>query len=130
MSHTVNDMIRKIRKSSDISQEEMALKLDMNRSTYAYKEKNGSFSIDEYLKISNIFGVSIDEMSLMPENFVPLKDKQILRQPELESPFKDDCSAVVTKNEMIIIREFRKLTKDDKEKVKYYIEKLLNNPEA
>src|SRR5687768_12280091 len=52
--------LKRLRNSKRITQEQLASKLNLQRSTYAQKEKNGKFTDDELEILCNLFGVSFD----------------------------------------------------------------------
>lgn len=57
------DRIKNAREDRDISQKDMAIKLDMNQSNYS-KIENGQQepSLDQLIKIAEIFNLTIDEL--------------------------------------------------------------------
>lgn len=83
---TVGDRLRRLRKNSGISQEELAKQLHISRQSISKWENNlSSPDIDMLIKLSEIFHISIDEIVANPflkvkENRVKDMDKQQLYQ--------------------------------------------------
>ncbi len=126
MEHTVNAMIKKIRKSRHITQETMAEVLGVPRSTYHYKESTGSFTFEEYIKITDYFGLSLDGLKTVedvPDNSnYTFTEETVLRQPPVKLQYDDEEYAkVLTRNELLLLKSYRQKTPKERDEILEYI---------
>lgn len=62
MNEDMGKRIRRFRDAADLSQQDVADKIGMNRSTYSRREKNGNFDFATMVKLADIFGVHVDRI--------------------------------------------------------------------
>ncbi len=135
MKNSINEKIRNIRESKKISQEEMALKLNIPRSTYAYREKSGRFTENDISVICDFFGIVKEALQMDEKVFVPFgrvnedETQLILESPALKLPFhSDDTKQVfVTNDEAENLKRIRALDEEKAKKLFEYLEKLEND---
>ncbi len=126
MSEVIREKVVDLRKKMGYNQNDIARLLDMNRNTYAYQEKNTSFSPETLVKLANILEVTPNDILLPKKNeplFVPIEQQQpILRTPNedlgkrLDSNFSTD--------ETNLVKTFRMLRKKQQIEVLEYVNKL------
>lgn len=61
---TLRNLIKKKRKAKDITQDDVAAKLKMNRTTYAAKEQKGNFTDEELTKVAAFLNISEGELNM------------------------------------------------------------------
>lgn len=81
MSETVNQRIRKYRKLFNLTQRDMAERLEIKEATYSQMERKGTIAVDTVLKIAEILNIHPD--NLIYENPAPNKNNGISE----ENPF-------------------------------------------
>jgi transcriptional regulator with XRE-family HTH domain len=132
----LNDRIAKCRKLANLTQTDMAEKLNIKCSTYSQMERKGLISAERLFEMAKIFGVTpcylFDETepcreekknSLIPEiENAPTT----LNQPEV--PFFKKEIFVITKKEENLIKILRELSKDDYNKTMKFIEEMNRKP--
>ncbi len=129
---TLNDRIAKYRKLANLTQTDMAEKLDIKCSTYSQMERKGIISADRLFEMAKIFGVSpcylFNETEPCREaaktSIVPQTETMpsVLNQPEVPVIKRDVF--VVTKKEENLIKILRKLSKDDYNATMKFIEEM------
>ena len=128
MSKEVNLRIKKLRKKAKITQEEMGEKLGIKRSTYAHIEAYGNFKAAQLKIIAQVFGQTVDQL-IDGDNFVVRASKNFeppqpmqLRQTEnsYNTPDKNILD-YITANEKKLVKSFRNLTREEKDKVIEFI---------
>ncbi len=118
----VNRRILNYRKMANLTQTDMAEKLDIKCSTYSQMERKGLITVDRLFEMSKIFGVSPCQLYLGKE---PCRDEaisslqaaqpSILKQPEIEKPKKEIF--IVTKKEENMLKIIRNLSKSNYNKI-------------
>lgn len=115
------ERLRKHRKRIGLTQEHMANELGVDRSAYAYYEAGRSApQIDKLVKISNMFGVQVDELLGNSEKALKLRQDA----PAFKRENGDITSGWLTQEERKLVVAFRKLRLDDQEKVCATIKEL------
>ncbi|MBO1578666.1 helix-turn-helix domain-containing protein [Bacillus sp. XF8] len=109
--------LRELRESKGLSQEELAVKLNIPRSSITHYENSDDRlpRKSRLLEIANFFGVSVDfllnEESILPkENKIDHNLEKTLNDPELGLWFKDIKDASPEKQEEL--RQFWEFIKD------------------
>ena len=136
MSEPIGVLIKRLRKMNGFSQDELAKRLNIKRSTYAYREKCSSFTAEQLTTLSEIFSISYDAL-LKGEISHPLKfhtepktDVQTLNQPKFQlKNDEEENFAVLTNRERKHLKKFRHLPNDMKELVEKYIDSITENTE-
>ncbi len=136
MANSIGEAIKKLRRANGISQEKLADMIEMNRSTYAYKEKNSSFKADELAAVANVLKISYDALlrseishPLNIPNEPPMPEQSFEQPvPEIKSEI-DENFAVLTNKERRLLKKFRELTANDKNLVENYIDSIKNTEE-
>lgn len=107
-NETVNDRIRACRIHKKITQQEMADKLGIKRSTYAYMESKGEPTREMISKIAKILEIS---------DFYLWSGSNEKIQPRLhEDPYPYKVNYfTATRREQKLIEMFRMLSKEDKD---------------
>lgn len=72
---TLQQELKKLRKEKGLTQQQVAMQLNMSRSSYAYKELDGSFSEEELNEVANILGTTYGYLSGLDRN---LEDQLIV----------------------------------------------------
>lgn len=130
--------IRQCRVAANMTQEEVADELGMNRSTYARQEASGNVKAENLTKLAKLFGVTLDALvgynNPAPYGNVPdwmMKMYQNQFQPQrlhsdpVPEAFKTTVSAnetLLTNNERNIIRIYRSLSAAQKKRVNAVIQ--------
>ena len=136
MSNSIGEAIKKLRKINGFSQDELAEKLNIKRSTYAYREKNSSFTAKQLSQISEIFKISYDALLKgvisHPLNIPPdyTQTTQIFEQPHPE--FKSEIEenfAVLTNLERRLLKKIRQLSSSEKISVGDFIDSIKSTEE-
>lgn len=136
MSEPIGILIKRLRKMNGFSQDELAKKLNVKRSTYAYRERNSAFTAEDLKLISELFSVSLDAL-LKGEISHPIKfptepknEVQTLNQPKFQIKNDDEENfAVLTNRERKHLKKYRYLPNDLKELVEKYIDSIIENTE-
>lgn len=128
MNREVNERIRRLRKKSKITQEEMGEKLNMKRSTYAHIESYGNFKVEQLRIIAQIFNLTLDELIDGENYFIRSSiEREAPPQPVLQnSPFsfqnnESDIYNILTEFEKKYIRKIRYLSKESKDKAYEFV---------
>lgn len=94
----LSNNIRKLRKSLGLNQAQLADKLELKRSTYATYENGGAIpTLDNLLRISNFYGVSIDNMVNDKIENVPNRNSNDVSKHTPKST--KECTKSCTKSE-------------------------------
>ncbi len=119
--NSVNERIVKYRNLANLTQTEIAEKLDIKCSTYSQMERQGIVSAERLFKLSEIFGVSPCQLFKGEE---PCKnsDTNFLKSPEPEFPKTEVF--VATKKEQNIIKIMREFSKADYNRVMELIQDI------
>ncbi len=135
MANSIGDAIKKLRKINGYSQDELAQKLNIKRSTYAYREKNSSLTATQLSEIADLFKISYDAL-LKGEISHPLNipNEYIFEAQTLEQPkqnFKNDNEnfAVLTNKERRLLKKIRQLSSSEKDLIENYIDSIQNAEE-
>ncbi len=88
MNLEMGKRIRIFRDAADLSQQEVADRLGMNRSTYSRRESNGNFDINIIMKLADIFNIHVDHL---------LYDKKRAEQPK--PPIDMDDDIIMSRND-------------------------------
>ncbi len=130
----INQRVRAIRKKNGLTLQEMADKLNMNRTTYSAKELNGNFSIPLLKKICFLFGEDFSEI-INDENFV---DYTTISEPvgylfsagnHVPYTIDDTKPITLTSNEQKMITTYRSLSKEDRANFFEYVMSLKKETE-
>ncbi len=123
----VNERIIKCRKLANLTQTDMAEKLNIKCSTYSQMERKGIVSAERLFEMSKIFGVSPCHLYYGTE---PCKEEilaslpetpvSVLKQPEPIVPKKEIF--VVTKKEENLLKIIRNFSKANYDKTIKFIE--------
>ncbi len=73
----MNSRVKAYRKSKSITQNAFANFLNMNRSTFAYKERYNSFTAEEIEKIAEVLGVTKCEIICGKEKLCPASSPRL-----------------------------------------------------
>ena len=132
--------IRKCRVAANMTQEEVAAELGMNRSTYARQEASGNVRAENLTKLSKLFGVTLNkligyetdtpnECPAVPEWMVKAYQNQLQPQvlnsdpvPQIFKRAVPDNVNILTNNEKNIIKIYRSLSAEQKKKVNSFIQ--------
>ena len=133
MANSIGEAIKTLRKMNGLSQDELAVKLEIKRSTYAYREKNSSFTATQLSQIAEIFNISYDSLLKgvishplkYPTDFIQNNQDFEQPAPEIKSEI-DENFAVLTNKERRLLKKFRELTVNDKNLVESYIDSIKN----
>ena len=133
-----NNKLKELRKSGNLTQQQVAAVLGIKLNTYAHMEKDGKRpSFDMLQKLSKLFSVSVSELTGVPTNsgnFLNIEEDSPLilgnrgifddNGVELLPPaFMMDLKS----NEQDIILRYRLLSDDEKKKVLNYVNRTFNN---
>ena len=85
MDDSIAEKLKKLRKNKNITQEQLAEKLDISRSKVSSWETNRrDMSITEAIKLANIYEVSLDNLfeinEITEEEYIKISDKFIKRK--------------------------------------------------
>ncbi len=134
MADYINTRIKKLRKQKGLRQEDLAQKLGIKRSTYAYIETHGSFKSEQLVTIANIFGISTDDLMKkhtypMFENGNNVFSREILafEQTPYDYNVSDITAEAITWLDRKLIKKFHDLNITEKEMVFEYIEKIIQS---
>lgn len=128
---SVNERIIKYRKLANLTQTEMAEKLNIKCSTYSQLERKGIVSADRLFQLAEIFGVTPCQLykgeepckNTTPESSAPTdSETSVLKQPESVKPEKEVF--VATRKEQNIIKLIRNFSKPNYDKVMQIIEDI------
>ncbi len=132
---TLNERIVKCRKLANLTQTDMAEKLNIKCSTYSQMERKGIISAERLFDMAEIFDVSPcylfgeeescrkkAETPLIPQNETTLT---FMRQPEAPAIKRDVF--VVTKKEESIIKLLRNFSRTDYDRVIDFIQQINRN---
>jgi len=116
---TLGQKLKELRENYDLSQNQVAAALNIDRSTYGYYELDKTRpSLETLVKLSHIFSVPVEQ--LLPseiEETVSLRD---LAQPST-------MVRSLSKQERGLLAIFRSLTKEQKQKVITELTKYVKN---
>lgn len=127
----VNERIVKCRKLANLTQTDMAEKLNIKCSTYSQMERKGIITAERLFEMANIFGVTPCHLYNGEEpckkeasyNFAPNENNALqFKEPEPVIPQKE--MFVVTKKEENIIKLIRSLSKPNYAKTIKFIEDI------
>ena len=131
----LNDRIAKCRRLANLTQTDMAEKLNIKCSTYSQMERKGIVSAERLFEMAKIFGVTpcylYDETEPCrqdhQESIMPQTESfgSVLKQPELPTIKKDIF--IVTKKEENLIKLLRNLSKQNYDKTIKFIEDIYRN---
>lgn len=117
----LNENLRNLRKAHNMTQQNMADVLGLERSAYTcYETGKTNPSVDSMKKICDIFNISMGYLCGVEENRPELRKAkaQVLSSPEI------DPIAGLSKEERFLLMYFRVLEAENKEKVVEYIRNL------
>ncbi len=127
----INAKVKQLRKSRGATQEDFGKILGLQRSTYAYKESHGIFTVADLIALSEELDVNIGYFTDGLENLGPYNIKEFHQEPMIlhSSEFKlqkepDDPIDIITANETKLIKKFRTLSSEEKQKLLKYVESL------
>ena len=119
----INERIKKLRKQSRITQEEMGALLGMKRSTYAHTEAYGKFKYEDLKVIAMHFNRTVDEL-VEGDNFIARinldtpklpQEPSVLREPNGTYTTDDEIKeSLITANERQLIKFYREADSEDK----------------
>lgn len=128
------ERVKAIRKQHGLIQSEMADILGVNRTTYAYREKSGSFDDEDIKKVCSHFDMSMneflsgltkDEIKNTSLDFTPIQHKPLTMN---EDSFIDIMNSMILKAESVrdakLIRLINDLSFDERGEL---IELIKNN---
>ena len=113
-----NWKLRQIRKENNVTQEDLALALNISRSAYQHLETKGILTDDLLVRLSRFFDLPM-------EDFISKETKETpkaLRAPEF-NPFAKSGTSEEDKK---LLKSFNELTAENKIKAAGYIEGLLS----
>ena len=120
MSQTINERIIIARKLANLTQAEVAERLDMKSSTFSQMERQGKISSDMILKLSEILNVKPMYLLCGETNNELLKESDIFPKKEQNTSF------VLSRQEENIIKIMRNLKKDARKEAYEFLQKLYN----
>ncbi|MBR4973897.1 MAG: helix-turn-helix transcriptional regulator [Clostridia bacterium] len=120
MSQTINERIIIARKLANLTQAEVAERLDMKSSTFSQMERQGKISSDMILKLSKILNVKPMYLLCGETNNELLKESDIFPKKEQNTSF------VLSRQEENIIKIMRNLKKDARKEAYEFLQKLYN----
>ena len=120
MSQTINERIIIARKLANLTQAEVAERLDMKSSTFSQMERQGKISSDMILKLSKILNVKPMYLLCGETNNELLKESDIFPKKEQNPSF------VLSRQEENIIKIMRNLKKDARKEAYEFLQKLYN----
>lgn len=120
----IANRLRELRKSKKLTQNDVAVYLGVDRSTYAYYE-NGSTkpSVSTLLRLSSFYGISVDFI-LSGDNLttqIEAPNKQVT----VESPFSL-FEGGISNMECALLSKYRQLNDDEKKQLHLALNTLLN----
>ena len=115
MDKDVNNRIRQYRNAASMSQEEMADRLGMKRSTYARREAKGTFDSDLLKKISEI--LKVPSMLLLYGEKNDAMFSYVTVHEKKKIPFEPTEDFVITAKERRLLTELRKLPVDEMNRI-------------
>ena len=119
---SIGERIISFRKSSGLTQANVASALGMNRSTYARREPLGDFPAEKVKIMATLFGVTTDEILHGKMNLSPI-DQNPRRLNDAEKLFQIEGEEVtLTRTETNFIKIIRQLKKDDYDFLKNFLE--------
>ena len=132
----LNDRIAKCRKLANLTQTDMAEKLNIKCSTYSQMERKGLISAERLFEMAKIFGVTpcylFDETEPCREekknSLIPEIENAPTTLNQPEAPFFKKEIFVITKKEENLIKILRELSKDDYNKTMKFIEEMNRKP--
>ncbi len=113
-----NWKLRQIRKENNVTQEDLAMALNISRSAYQHLETKGILTDDLLVRLSRFFDLPMEEFISKETKEVP----QALRAPEV-NPFAKNK---VPDDDKKLLKSFNALTGENKIKAVGYIEGLLS----
>ena len=125
---TINQRIAVCRKLRDMTQADVAEKLDMKCSTYSQMERKGNISAQMILKLAAIFNVQPDEILYGKSDvFTPPPPSQEPTGGKLASPIEPPipqgpAAITLTNREENIIKIIRNLPKEVRDEIISFIE--------
>ncbi len=120
MSQTINERIIIARKLGNLTQAEIAERLDMKSSTYSQMERQGKISSDMILKLSKILDVKPMYLLCGETNNELLKESDIFPK-KVQNP-----TFVLSRQEENIIKIMRNLKKEARKEAYEFLQKLYN----
>ncbi len=133
-----NNKLKELRKSGNLTQQQVASVLGIKLNTYAHMEKDGKRpSFDMLEKLSKLFSVSVNELTgtksssgnllnIKEEPSLILGNRGIFDENGIElipPAFMMDLKS----NEQDIILRYRLLSEEEKKKVLNYVNRTFNN---
>ncbi len=113
---SLGEKLRELREDYDLTQEQVAAVLNVNRTTYTKYELNNSHpSLDSLVKLAHIFNVP-------KETLLPDDDSDAPSFKEIKRP--DSMLKSLNKDERGLIAAYRALDKEQKAELKRQIAKL------
>ncbi len=128
---TTNEQIIKYRKLANLTQTEVAEKLNIKCSTYSQMERQGNVTADRLFQLADIFGVTPCQLyngvepckkNIAVSSTTTEQHNSILREPEPVIPVKEIF--VFTRKEQNIIKIIRNLSKSNYDKVMQIIQDI------
>ena len=134
MPNHINIKMFQIRKNNGLTQEEFGKILNMQRSTYAYKEVKGDFTAEDVLTIIEHFNLAADFFEdknehhiINFENIENDENVQIYRSVGYNFDKTDDeAPTIITYKESKLLKRFRTLSEDEKQRLLDFLENLQN----
>ncbi len=120
MSQTINERIIIARKLGNLTQAEVAERLDMKSSTYSQMERQGKISSDMILKLAKILDVKPMYLLCGETN------NELLKEPDVFPKKEQIPSFVLSRQEENIIKIMRNLKKDARKEAYEFLQKLYN----
>lgn len=100
----INKRIREIRKSLNLTQKDVAERLEMGLSTYSQREREGNIEADFLVSLAKIFNVDIRTILYGEDEFPHFNNEQ-------------DCDFKLTAQEMLLIKILRNTSAENNEKI-------------
>ena len=134
MPNHINIKMFQIRKNNGLTQEEFGKTLNMQRSTYAYKEVKGDFTAEDVLTIIKHFNLAADFFEdknehhiINFENIENDENVQIYRSVGFNFDKSDDeAPTIITYKESKLLKRFRTLSEEEKKRLLEFLENLEN----
>lgn len=134
MPNHINVKMFQIRKNNGLTQEEFGKILNLQRSTYAYKEVKGDFTSEDVSKIIEHFNLPADFFDdknghpiISFEPFDNDENIQFYHSPNYNFNKSDDeAPTLITYKESKLLKSFRSLSEDEKQKLLDYLKNLQN----
>lgn len=120
MSQSINERIIIARKLGNLTQAEVAERLDMKSSTYSQMERQGKISSDMILKLAKILDVKPMYLLCGETN------NELLKEPDVFPKKEQNSSFVLSRQEENIIKIMRNLKKDARKEAYDFLQKLYN----